>query len=131
MKFDVSVDPLTSGETVGILADTPVGVAVTATDVVYVANHGGDQVRKLEGITDSGWTAPAPRGVAVGANGRVYVASESAVRELGADGNPLRLWGSFGSGNGQFNFPDGIAASGDVIYVADRNNHHIVRMQLL
>ena len=38
----------------------------------------------------------------------------------------LTQWGSLGSGNGQFNYPDGVAVDGTGnLYVADANNNRI------
>src|SRR5260370_40296250 len=34
----------------------------------------------------------------------------------------LRTWGSFGSGDGQFNFPFGVAVQGDEVFVVDFNH---------
>ena len=55
------------------------------------------------------------------------VASEDTVGavRLGA-GVKSRMWGSSGTGNGQFNSPSGVAVAADgSVYVADRDNHRI------
>jgi tripartite motif-containing protein 71 len=40
-------------------------------------------------------------------------------------GTFLRTWGSFGSGDGQFMFPVGVAVQGDEVYVADSANFRV------
>src|SRR5262249_50308185 len=47
----------------------------------------------------------------------------------GADGKRIRVWGSAGTGPGQFNVPHGIAFDGRIIYVADRQNARIQRFE--
>jgi hypothetical protein len=37
----------------------------------------------------------------------------------------LRTWGSFGSGDGQFNGPFGVAVEGSKVFVVDRFNNRI------
>ncbi len=71
----------------------------------------------------------APREVAVDAAGKVYVTDtgNNRVEKFDREGNLEAVYGSAGSGNGQFNEPIGIAispANGD-IYVADRGNGRI------
>ncbi|HOL09915.1 MAG TPA: SBBP repeat-containing protein, partial [Bacillota bacterium] len=48
------------------------------------------------------------------------------IQKFNASGEFLTKWGSFGTGDGQFDFPYGVAvdSSGNV-YVADTGNHRI------
>ena len=41
------------------------------------------------------------------------------------DGNPLFTFGSFGSGNGQFNDPYGVCNDGTYVFVSDSGNHRV------
>ena len=76
-----------------------------------------------------------PVGIAVDQKGSVYVtesnltipaSGNNRVQKFTADGTFMTKWGSFGSGDGQFNLPFGVAADfADNIYVADFNNHRI------
>ena len=63
-------------------------------------------------------------GVATDADGNVYVADESnnRIQKFTSSGAYITQWGSFGSGNGQFNNPSGVAtdAAGN-IYVVDHD----------
>ncbi|MBI4200532.1 MAG: 6-bladed beta-propeller, partial [Chloroflexi bacterium] len=66
--------------------------------------------------------------VAVDASGNVYVADQEndRIQKFTSGGLFLAKWGSFGSGDGQFNEPRGVAvdAAGNV-YVADYGNDRI------
>ena len=66
------------------------------------------------------------------ASGNVYVADSqnNRIQKFSSDGTYLSQWGSPGSGNGQFNFPIGVATdmSGNV-YVADTRNSRIEKFK--
>ena len=66
--------------------------------------------------------------MATDAAGNVYVAdtSNNRIQKFTGTGTYLTQWGSYGSGNGQFDDPIGVAtdAAGNV-YVADTDNHRI------
>jgi sugar lactone lactonase YvrE len=49
------------------------------------------------------------------------------ILEYTADGKRVKVWGSAGSGPGQFQIPHGIANDGKVLYVADRGNARVQR----
>ena len=72
-----------------------------------------------------------PWGVATDELGNVYVVDHGNHRVLKFDATTRKpLWatlGGFGSGVGQLSYPQGIAVSGDVVYVADTSNHRIQR----
>jgi DNA-binding beta-propeller fold protein YncE len=61
--------------------------------------------------------------------GIVYVADarNHRVQYFTPSGSFLGKWGSFGTGNGQFNWPSavGVTANGARVYVADYRNHRI------
>ena len=66
--------------------------------------------------------------MAVDGSGNVYVVDNGnhRIQKFTSSGTYLTQWGSYGSGDGQFNYPYGVAvdASGNV-YVADLYNHRI------
>jgi len=58
----------------------------------------------------------------------VYVADSwnNRIQKFTKDGRFLSAWGSYGSGDGQFNYPRGIAIDTDgLVYVADSWNNRI------
>jgi sugar lactone lactonase YvrE len=75
------------------------------------------------------WSATA-NGIAVDASGKVYTTEGNAVvvysTTTGTDYAPSNTWGATGSGDGQFDMPQGIAvdSSGNV-FVADSANNRI------
>ncbi len=74
-----------------------------------------------------------PTGVAVGNNGQIYVVDtdNARIQQFTATGGFVRKWGSEGASTGQFNSPHGVAAGAGHVYVADMNNHRIVRVRPL
>ena len=58
------------------------------------------------------WPVQFPHGVAVDSSNNVYVADayNNRVEKFDGNGNYLTQWGSYGSGNGQFDDPVGIAS---------------------
>jgi DNA-binding beta-propeller fold protein YncE len=126
----------------------PYGLAVDAnTGVVYVGTYYIDPkipsvvqrwapnavtgvYEQQAPISYSGFQYPSR--VAVANDGRVYVADMNAnkIFVFNSAGSFLFSWGSFGTGNGQFKQPRGIAfdqSSPQRLYVADANN---VRVQV-
>ena len=71
--------------------------------------------------------------IAFGPNGRLYISDgygNARILEYDAAGKRVRVWGSAGTGPGQFQIPHGVAVNGGVVYVADRTNARIQRFDL-
>jgi DNA-binding beta-propeller fold protein YncE len=75
----------------------------------------------------------SPMGVAVDGTGNVYVtdADKDCVVVFDRSGQVLRMFGSSGTGNGQFNYPYGIAIHHDEVYVADKGNYRVEVFSLI
>jgi len=71
--------------------------------------------------------------IAFGPNGRLFISDgygNARILEYSAGGQRLKVWGSAGTGPGQFQIPHGIAYEGNVLYVADRGNSRVQRFDL-
>jgi sugar lactone lactonase YvrE len=67
-----------------------------------------------------------PKDVAADRSGNVYVVQYHRVQKFSSDGSFLTQWGGFGSADGQFRHPEGIAVDGSGnLYVAHRGNNRI------
>ena len=71
-----------------------------------------------------------PSGIAIHDSGDIYVAcdSDNSIHVFDQAGHQKRTIGSGGSGDGQFSHPYGISIKGDVMYVADCDNHRIQKL---
>ena len=74
----------------------------------------------------SGPTLTGVSDVAVDSFGNIYAVVDHNVIKFSSDGTILLEFGSLGSGDGQFDFPRGIAVdSSGNIYVTDTDNHRV------
>ena len=118
--------------------DSPFAVAVDGSGNVYVADGSG----RIQKFNSSGdflleWTGqdyiagqPLFSKLTVDPLGNVYATDVkyNRVQKFAADGTYIKSWGSEGSGDNQFNEPNGIVTGKDgFIYVADTFNRRILR----
>jgi DNA-binding beta-propeller fold protein YncE len=109
---------------------SPIGIAVSAADEIYVTEAHGNRVQKFstDGKFLVSFTVDQPAGIAVGRDGNVYVAAMFAheIHVFTGEGKPLRKWGKRGKGDGEFVEPGGIAIGPDGrVYVADQVNRRV------
>lgn len=105
-----------------LLKFTPQGKELQRIEVGEVATGSDCAFPGLCGTTD----------VTFGPNGRLFISDgygNARILEYSADGKRLKLWGSKGTGPGQFQIPHGIAFDGKVLYVADRTNARVQRFE--
>ena len=124
--------------------DHPYGVAVDAHRNIYVTDTGNNRIQKFDSVGTylTQWGSlgtgngefNGPMGIheivlAGDLDGNaVYVvdSGNNRIQEFDSTGTYLRQWGTYGSGNGQFRHPSGLAVgAGGKIYVADRDNNRI------
>jgi len=71
--------------------------------------------------------------IAFAPGGRLFLSDgygNARILEYTTDGKRVKVWGSAGSGPGQFKIPHGIATDGKVVFVADRENARVQRFDL-
>jgi len=116
----------------------PGGVAVDLHGYIYVADTGNQRIQKFDSsghfITQWGFSHGYnyPYGVAVNLSGSVFVLLQQQVEKFDLNGNFIAKWGSWGQGEGEFMYPNGLNAdlSGNV-YVADSGNNRIQKFSLI
>jgi tripartite motif-containing protein 71 len=102
---------------------------------VFVSDTGNNRIQKLtnecafilqlHGI----WSM----GIAVDSNGNVYISDTNnhKIQKRTSDLQQIITeWGQYGSGNGEFNHPHGIAVDSKYVFIADRSNHRVQRFGL-
>jgi DNA-binding beta-propeller fold protein YncE len=128
VPHSVRVDPdgniwtVDAGSSV-LLKFSPEGKKLQQIDVGEVAPADKCAFPTLCGTTD----------VAFGPNGRMFISDgygNARILEYTAAGARVKVWGTSGTGPGQFQIPHGIATDGKVLYVADRGNSRIQRFNL-
>ncbi len=126
----------------------PEGIVVDSSNNVYVADSDNSRVEKFNAFGgyigqwgsdgSSNGLLYLSEGIAVDSSNNVYVADyysvdyyydrDDRIEKFNSDGNYLTQWGGYGSGNGQFSNPEGIAvASGNNVFVVDSGNNRIER----
>jgi len=128
VPHSVRVDPdgniwtVDAGSSV-ILKFTPQGRKLQEISVGEIATGDKCAFPTLCGTTD----------IAFGPNGRLFISDgygNARILEYASDGRRVKVWGSAGTGPGQFQIPHGIAFEGATLYVADRGNSRVQRFDL-
>ncbi|UCH78616.1 MAG: hypothetical protein JSU81_01305 [Candidatus Coatesbacteria bacterium] len=105
------------------------GVDVSPSGVVYVTDAGGVKYYTPTGSLLGSWSGLlGSKDVAVAPTGNVYVIERWGYRVsyYNSTGSFLGKWGTFGSGAGEFNDPEGIAAaSSGLVYVTDVTQNRV------
>lgn len=123
-KFDATGSYLTQWPS-GYCQD----VAVDSEGHVYVSQLLAQRIVKSDGngtfLVE--WFSGSPHGVTVDVSNSIYVVSSSGrVEQFDTAGTLLTAWGTFGSGDGEFNAPHSAAIATDgTVYVADNGNHRV------
>jgi len=118
----------------------PIGIAITSADVILIADHYNHRVQKFDRdgkLLGHFMVLPNPGGIALDKEGIVYIShfptsvkskesSPDRVTVYSAAGKLLHEWGKTGRGQGEFNYPGGMAVAQDGrLYIADQTNHRI------
>lgn len=118
----------------------PLGCTADEAQNIYVADYGNHRVVKLHFDTGANElqycdafllsNQGVPWDVTYWA-GAVYVTdcANHSILKYDTTGNLLKTYGGYGSGNGQFYKPQGIAVIRDTVYVADMGNFRMVALK--
>jgi tripartite motif-containing protein 71 len=124
----------TSGNRVASWNAGPGGIAVDDLNGrVYVSDKQDDEISKfdLDGNLITTWTNyyDLEDGLAVDGSGNVYACHRNRIAKYDPNGEVLDEWGRYGSGDGQFKSPQGVAVGPDgSVYVVDTSNDRIQRL---
>jgi tripartite motif-containing protein 71 len=118
----------------------PIGIAINAADEIFITDHYNSRVQKFDAdgkLLAHFAVLPNPGGIALDGD-RVYLShfpvsrltkdikSPDRMSVYSQNGEFLREWGTTGKGDGQFDFPGGIAISkAGEVYVADQTNRRV------
>ena len=114
----------------------PSGIAVDHVGYIYVADVSNQCIEKLapDGAFIAEWKGAdlgfyGPRRIAIGPDDSIYVVDQGRTRivKFSLDSRVLSVWGSKGSGDGQFDDPTSVAVDPKTnkVYVADPRNKRI------
>jgi DNA-binding beta-propeller fold protein YncE len=109
----------------------PSGLFISKASEIYVSDCFNKRVQVFDrtGAFQRAFILPeakCPQGVAVHDDGTVFVADTTdRIFVLDQEGQVARVFGSRGSGSGQFIKPTNLAVRGDNVYVVDEGNHRI------
>lgn len=106
---------------------SPSRIAVGPDGLLYVCETALDMVRVLrpDGTEEGSFTVPQPVSVAVSED-RIAVGSVYGFAILEKTGQPIKVFGSRGKGDDQFDYVHGIAFDGDGnVYVTDSYNNRL------
>ena len=79
-------------------------------------------------VLNQPWYFVQPRAITRDLTGNLYVVDsiKCTIDKLSTDGFFITRWGSFGSGDGEFNQPKGVCVDAeDNLYIVDADNHRI------
>jgi tripartite motif-containing protein 71 len=106
--------------------EEPSAMAIGATGNLYVADAWNARIHVFgpsgQFLRQWGQGFSTPRGLAGDVTGNIYVADSCnhRIQKFGPDGTFLVAWGAYGSGNGQLNYPRGVAVGADnTVYAID------------
>jgi DNA-binding beta-propeller fold protein YncE len=117
----------------------PIGITIAPDHEVLITDFYNARVQCFDTVgklRPSFAVLPNPGGIAIDEDGDIYISHFSAmspteqkkpdrISVYTRQGKLLRQWGRTGSGDGEFDYPGGIAVRRGRVYVADQTNHRV------
>ena len=112
----------------------PHNMAIDSSGVVYVTDFGNDRVQLLsDGQFSSTFSHSGsqyfPTGICIDSTNTVYITdNKHGVSVYTSSGQFMKCFGTYGSGEGKFDHPEGVAVDNTTgaLYVCDYNNDRVV-----
>ena len=110
----------------------PYGIAFNSHGEMVVSERGshqiairGQKIQTFGSHGDSAQEVKYPAGIAIDDMDNIYVTSYHKLQKFTSSGELIKWVGQWGSKEGEFNEPRGLALYNHQVYVCDRDNHRI------
>jgi len=104
----------------------PCDITITNDQIIVLCSRGVIYQFALDGKLIKEWNSHVhtPKAITIDGN-EMFIVDDRRIVVFSTDGTLLRQWGTTGPNDGEFNDPNGIAVSENVIFVVDSGNERV------